>query len=89
MFVFCSAHLHFSLLGSVSGHSDSSCLLWLCHVLWHAHIPAEGCSGLSRVSLLRTGLHMPVSAAVDSHLEVGSGSELCVLVALPMVFQPA
>lgn len=88
MFVFCLSPLHFSLSSSVSGHRE----LPRAHcgrVPRHAHVPADGCSGPSVLSLLKIGLQVPVSAALGSPVEVGWRSETCALVTVPMPFQPA
>lgn len=76
MFVFCSAPLHFCFLSSVSGHrvlprARGGCAMFRSST--HPHILADDSAGPSALFLLIAGLHMPVSTAVDSPLEVGGG----------------
>lgn len=88
MFVFRPSPLHFSLSQVLCQDTESFLVLTLA-VSHGVHMSPQMAVQALLVSLLRTGLQVPVSAALVSPVEVGLRSGTCALVTVPMPFQLA
>lgn len=88
MFVFRPSPLHFSPSQVLCQDTESFLVLTLA-VSHGVHMSPQMAVQALPVSLLRTGLQVPVSAALVSPVEVGWRSGTCALVTVPMPFQLA